>query len=385
MKISVIICAAGRGERANLGKNKLLAPLYGAPVLYQTLTKFKDFDDIVVTASPQDLAEIAIISRRFGARVVIGGQTRTDSVYNALQAVDGDIVLIHDGARPFVTQKIIDDCINCVKEQGSAICALPATDTIVVAEDGIIRDVPERKKLFTIQTPQGFYLKDIKKAYESAKNSRLTFTDDGSVYSKYISPAHLFLGDECNKKLTYKSDFDGQYPAIKVSSGQAVGIGTDVHAFGKAQNFVTLCGEKIPNDSGLIAHSDGDAPVHAVMDAILSAAGLKDIGHYFPDTDEKFAGADSIQLLKNTVSLAEMRGYSLLNVSVTIQAEKPRLKPHIDAMVKNLALACKLPPETVAVSAGTCEHLGFVGEGLGICATAIVLLKRREIGAEKYQ
>jgi 2-C-methyl-D-erythritol 2,4-cyclodiphosphate synthase len=163
---------------------------------------------------------------------------------------------------------------------------------------------------------------------------------------------------------------------MKAAEGQAIGIGTDVHAFGKRQNFVTLCGEKIECNTGLVAHSDGDAPVHALMDALLSAAGLKDIGHYFPDNDKTYADADSMQLLKRTIELVREQGFAPLNLSVTIQAEKPRLASHIDNMVKNIATVCGLPTKRVAVSAGTCEHLGFVGDGLGICATAIALLER---------
>lgn len=383
MKVSVIICAAGKGERAGLGKNKLLAPLYGAPVLYHTLKKFDlpYIDQLLITCSPEDREAFSAIAAPFGAILTEGGRTRTESVYNALKRASGDIVLIHDGARPFVTEKIIADCIDGVKEHGSAVCSLPSTDTTVIADGENVEYVPDRSKLFTVQTPQGFFTAKIKAAYDLAAESGKSFTDDCSVYTQYIAPAHLFTGDVCNRKLTYKSDFDAQYPAMNAACGQAIGIGCDVHAFGKAQPFVTLCGVKIPCDSGLIAHSDGDAPVHAVMDAILSAAGLKDIGHYFPDTDEKFAGADSIGMLKEAVSLALNAGYVPLNLSLTVQAEKPRLAKHIDRMVANLASACGLPRSRVAVSAGTCERLGFVGEGLGIAATAIVLMGRAD--AEK--
>jgi 2-C-methyl-D-erythritol 4-phosphate cytidylyltransferase/2-C-methyl-D-erythritol 2,4-cyclodiphosphate synthase len=376
VNISIIILAAGKGERAGLGKNKLLAPLCGAPALYHTINAFKQFDDIIIATSAQDISEVEAIARPFNAKVCLGGETRTKSVYNALQHAKGDIVLIHDGARPFVTRKVIDDCIENVIAFGSAICALPATDTTVICDGNEVISSPERKKVYTVQTPQGFYLKDIKAAYDKAITSDGTFTDDGSVYAAFIGRPHIFIGDRDNIKLTYKSDFDRQYPPVNTISAQAVGIGIDTHAFGKTQNFVTLCGVKIPCDSGLIAHSDGDVAVHAVMDALLSAAGLKDIGHYFPDTDRQYSGADSIQLLKQAVKIVSDAGYMPLNLSVTIQAEKPRLAKYIDEMALNLAAACNLERDKVGVSAGTCEKLGFVGEGLGITATAVTLLTK---------
>jgi 2-C-methyl-D-erythritol 4-phosphate cytidylyltransferase/2-C-methyl-D-erythritol 2,4-cyclodiphosphate synthase len=378
-KITAIICAAGKGERAGFDKNKLLAPLYGAPAIYHTLTKFlcEQIDEIILVVSKNDLEVMTALASPFNAKVVLGGETRTDSVYNALKEVTGDIVLIHDGARPFVTQKIIDDCICCVEEHNSAICALPVTDTIAVCDCEEIADVPQRATLYSIQTPQGFFTKDIKAAYQKAIKSGQTYTDDSSVYSQFISPAHIFLGDICNKKLTFKSDFNCEYPPINAQKGQAIGVGIDVHSFGKEQNFVTLCGVKVPSDSGLIAHSDGDVAIHAVMDALLSAAGLKDIGHYFPDTDPKYSGADSIELLKEVVKLTNDKGYAPLNLSLSIQAEKPRLAKYIDEMKANLAAACNLPQNQVAISAGTCEHLGFVGSGYGITATAIVLCDKK--------
>jgi 2-C-methyl-D-erythritol 4-phosphate cytidylyltransferase/2-C-methyl-D-erythritol 2,4-cyclodiphosphate synthase len=381
MKKSVIICAAGKGTRAGFSFNKLLAPLYGAPVIYHTIKKFYDakFDHIVIATSPEDMPEIKAIAERFGATVVEGGKERTDSVINALKVIDDDIVLIHDGARPFVTQKIIDDCVECVEKHGSAICSLPSTDTTVIEKDGRIEAIPDRSHLFTVQTPQGFFTEDIKRAYRMAiERGDKFFTDDSSVYSKYVKPAHLFTGDVCNRKLTYKSDFNRQYVLVNAVKGQAIGVGIDVHAFGKQSNYVTLCGVKIPCDSGLIAHSDGDVAVHAVMDAILSAVGLKDIGHYFPDTDDKYLNADSMVMLEKVVEIALDEGYTPLNLSLTIQAEKPRLAKHIDSMVEKLAKVCKLEKGNVAVSAGTCEKLGFVGEGLGITATAIVLLDKKQ-------
>ncbi len=382
MKITAIICAAGRGERASLGKNKVLAPLYGAPVLWHTLKKFAFADEILITCSERDRDEISAIAASFGAKLTQGGETRTLSVYNALKIASGDIVLIHDGARPFVTDKIIKSCIESVKKYSSGICAAPVTDTIAVSADGEITAVPPRESLYAIQTPQGFKRTEILSAYEKAVASGENFTDDSSVYLRYIGKPRVCEGDTANVKLTYPEDFNrgdcgilrGQSEKTDEKAIQKIGFGVDVHAFGEG-GFVTLCGVKIPCDGALIAHSDGDAPVHAVMDAILSAAGLKDIGHYFPDTDQKYAGADSIEMLKEVVKLALDRGYAPSNLSLSIQAEKPRLAKHIDKMKSNLSASLGISEDNIAIAAGTCEGLGFVGEGKGIAAYCAVTLK----------
>ncbi|MBD5632632.1 MAG: 2-C-methyl-D-erythritol 2,4-cyclodiphosphate synthase [Clostridia bacterium] len=372
-KISAIICAAGKGERAGFSKNKLLVPLFGAPALYHTLKKFslKEISEVIVTSSEADFKEISALCAPFGYKVVRGGKTRTDSVKRALKQVTGDIVLIHDGARPFVSENLILNCIDSVKKFGSAVAAVKFTDTAVYAQYGEITDRPDRDGLYRVQTPQGFMTEDIINAYKLSGNN--TYTDDSAVYGEFIAPPRLIEGEESNVKLTFKSDYPPEYPILSCSSGQRAGIGVDVHCFGEG-SFVTLAGVKIPCDNGLIAHSDGDVIIHAVMDALLSAAGLKDIGNYFPDSDEKYKGADSITLLKEVVKTVLTAGYVPFNVSVTVQAEKPKLAPHIDKMIENISKACGITADHVAVAAGTCEHLGFVGEGLGIAAYCIATL-----------
>ena len=392
MKISVIVCAAGKGERAGFNKNKLLVPLNGAPALHYTLGAFDEFDYEYTGGNLEKIAvcgendcETAEFCRAYGWQVVTGGKTRTESVFNALQSVTGDIVLIHDGARPFVTEEIIESCVECVKEYGSAICATPAIDTVAIAKDGFISEVPERSRVFNVQTPQAFLTCEIKAAYEKAIESAESFTDDGSVYSRYVKPAKICpCGTPQNKKLTYRQDFENfcSYPtALFFDEGQPrVGFGVDVHAFGKEQDFVTLCGVKIPCDTGLIAHSDGDVAVHAVMDALLSAAGLRDIGYYFPDSDEKFKGADSIKLLERVIEIISEKGFKPLGLSVAVQAEKPRLSKYIEQMVANLAAATGVESEDISITAGTCEGLGFVGRKRGICVYCTAVIKEIENG-----
>lgn len=374
ISVSAIICAAGKGERAGFEKNKLLAPLFGAPALYHTLKKFDipEIDEVVIASSKTDFKEISAIAAPFGFKVVRGGKSRTESVKHALKAISGEIVIIHDGARPFVKKELILNCIESVKKFGSGVCAIPCTDTTVYAQYGEITDRMDRSILYRVQTPQGFLTEDLRRAYALAGDT--DYTDDSSLYGEFIAPARIVEGDEGNKKLTYKTDFPREYPLLSVAEGQRAGIGVDVHAFGDG-DFVTLGGVKIPCDKSLIAHSDGDVVLHAVMDALLSAAGLKDIGHYFPDTDEKFADADSVLLLKETLKIVETAGYVPINLSITVQAEKPRLAQYIDKMTENISEICGVSKQNCAIAAGTCEHLGFVGEGLGIAVYCTVLLK----------
>ena len=372
MKISAVVPAAGAGARAGFSKNKLLTFFRGEPVLYRTvsaLSACESIGEIVIAAAKRDIADISAMFEKFAnVRAVCGGDTRTQSVLFALRACDSpDYVLIHDGARPFVTQKILSDCIETVGAHGSAVCALPVTDTIALCAEEKIGSIPDRSALYALQTPQAFSYAEILAAYEKIGGE--TFTDDSGVYAKFVAPPQIFAGDVKNKKLTFREDFlSDPLPAPRV------GVGIDTHAFGKAQDHIVLGGARIPSESGLIAHSDGDVLVHAVMDALLSAAALPDIGHFFPDTDPAFADADSLRLLERVRDLLAEKGFAPRNVSAAIQAERPRLQKYIPAMRENIARALRISPDDVGLSAGTNEGLGYVGEGKGITVTAYVSL-----------
>lgn len=368
--VCAVICAAGKGNRAGFEKNKLLVPYQGTTVLEKTLSVFdcSEIDEIIVTASETDFDEIQTLCKSFPkASVVLGGETRSHSVYNALKQSRSDIVLIHDGARPFVTLDVIRSCIDSIQTNGSAVCAVECRDTIAQTKDGKIVCVPDRNTLRQIQTPQGFYRAEILQAYEQAfAQPNRSYTDDSSVYAAFCKPPCLCEGSSKNVKMTYAEDFQANIARC--------GYGIDTHAFGKKQEYIVLAGVQIPSESGLIAHSDGDVLVHAVMDALLSAAGLKDIGHYFPDTDDRWKNASSMKMLEQVLSTLAEKGYGVKNLSVAIQAERPRLAKYIDDIQNNLAATLKIPATAIGISAGTNEGLGYVGEGKGITVHAYVLL-----------
>ena len=369
--ICAVICAAGSGLRAGFQKNKLLTPWNGSTALEKTLSAF-DFpaiDEIVVAASEKDFDEISALCKKHArTSVVLGGKTRIHSVHAALQAVKSDIVLIHDGARPFVSREDIEGCIQSVKTHGSGVCAVLCTDTVAYVLDGKVAHTPKRSNMALIQTPQGFFTENIRFAYERAiATDRTELTDDSSVFLNFCGEPHICLGSRKNIKLTYDEDFQ---------STERVGFGVDTHAFGKAQDYIVLAGVKIPSQSGLIAHSDGDVLTHAVMDALLSAAGLKDIGHYFSDIDEKWRGASSLEMLKLVHGMLLEQNLRVKNLSISIQAERPKLAPYIDEMKNALSNVLKIDPTRIGISAGTNEGLGYIGEGKGITVNAVTLLTK---------
>lgn len=378
MKVSAIVVAGGKGERAGFNKNKVLAPIDGAPVLYHTLKKFKlcGIDEVITASSLNGFEEINAICAHFGYKTVAGGDTRSESVKNALAHVTGEIVLIHDGARPFVSQRLILKCIEQVKANKSAVPFITPPDTAVYTGNNKNERI-DRNKILLLQTPQGFFTEDIKRAYSLAGG--MSDTDDSGIYARFIGEPDFIEGEKQNIKLTYREDFERFRPVDFISSpSSSTGFGVDVHAFGEG-DAVTLCGIKIPCDKGLIAHSDGDVAIHALMDALLSGAGLKDIGHYFPDTDIKYRNADSTVLLSEVMELIRQNGYAPRKISVSIQAEKPKLATYIDKMREKLGGILNIGTEDISISAGTCEKLGFVGEGLGItayCAAGLRKLRR---------
>ena len=374
MNIAAIIPAAGSGSRAGFSKNKILQKIGGSSVIARTVSAFAQnagISRIVVCANEADRKDLARELAPFDLCFAAGGATRTESVKNALGLLAAlpyppDYVLIHDAARPFVSQKVINDCIDTVRQFGSAVCALPCTDTAVLAESGFISDTVERDKLFTLQTPQGFAFAPLYEAYGKITESD-AFTDDSGVYKKYVAPPRLFAGEKGNIKLTFAEDFQMET--------YRTGIGTDTHAFGAEKAHIVLGGVKIPSQRGLIAHSDGDVLCHALMDALLSAAGLADIGHHFPDTDPAYKDADSLALLARVYALLQKRGFSVVNVSAAISAERPKLAPFIAQMKKNLADVLHIFEQCVGISAGTNEGLGYIGRGEGITVIATALIK----------
>lgn len=374
MRITAIIAAAGKGERSKC-ENKLFEQAQGKTVLEYAAQKFLDCDkigDIIIVAAKENTDRITKLfeGKNKPVNVVCGGATRTASVKNALISAKGaDIVLIHDGARPFVSEKVIEDCIKSVINFGSGIAAVPVRDTLKKADNGCIADSIDRENLYAVQTPQGFYYKDILKAYDMAGNK--TYTDDSSVYAEFIGTPRLCEGESGNIKITYFDDLQFFY---REKSIMKCGTGYDSHRFEKERKFI-LGGVEIPFEKGLAGHSDADALAHAICDSLLSAAGLSDIGNYFPDSDDKYKNADSMKLLEKCRQLIGEKGYKVCNVSAVINCEKPKISPYISQMKENIALALNIKKCDIGISAKTNEGMGFSGrgEGLFVIANSVII------------
>lgn len=375
-KVSLILTCAGKGSRTGFSHNKLLETIDGKTVLERVFFAFENshhVDEYIVTVSPDDekafkslLPDKAILVR--------GGKTRSESVKNGLNHATGDIVLVHDGARPFVTTEIIKDCIESVIKYRSGIASIPSVNTIARQKDGEILESLGKNDLLEIQTPQGFYLNDLKYAYALAGEE--DFPDESSVYLKFIGKPKPSLGDKNNVKLTFREDFSTPFMGIDEGKDVRTGVGFDCHKLVKNRPLI-LGGIKIEHDKGLLGHSDADVLTHAIMDAILSACALRDIGYHFPDNDPKYEGANSMDLLKEVINLIDQKGYKVSSVSAVIMAEKPKLSPRIPTICENLALALNLTTDKIGLVATTLEGLGFVGREEGICvnATAVIVKK----------
>ncbi len=369
MKVSLILACAGKGARAGYSENKLWQKIDGESVLSRSLSAFKKsglINQYVITANQDDFERI---SKLYGKDCVIvkGGKTRTESVINALHVVDGDIVLIHDGARPFVTVKMIKDCIDTADKYGSAIPIVPSRDTIVETDGQKIDKYLGKDTLSSVQTPQGFKTNLIKDAYAHA--GAHAYNDDGEVYKELIGNLHFYSGDYSNVKLTYQQDFE----STKIIPEYRFGVGFDCHRLVENRALI-LGGVTIPHDKGLLGHSDADVLTHAIMDAILSAYSNRDIGYHFSDKDAKYKDACSMDLLKQVLDMTKNAGFKVVSVSASIMAEKPKLLNHIPTITESLAHALTLSTEKVGITATTLEGLGFVGREEGICVHATATL-----------
>ncbi len=411
-RVAAIVPAAGRGRRVGAAVNKLLLPLAGRPVLAHTLAAFQaapSVDEVILVAGREDLdaCRRLLANESFDkvSAVVPGGAERQDSVARGLEALgdDVEIVLVHDGARPLVPVDLIEASVREARRRGAVVAALPVKDTVkLVAPEGAVRETPDRRACFAAQTPQAFRADVLRRAIAWARAAGFAGTDEASLVEKSGGRVQVIPGREENIKITTPDDFIlaevllarragaanggrgafGGGAGVPAESGTwrgvttvRVGFGYDVHALVEGRRLV-LGGVDIPFDKGLAGHSDADVLTHALMDALLGAAGLGDIGRRFPDTDERYRGADSIGLLERVVELLEREGWRPGNADLTLVAQRPRLAGHVPAMRERLAAALRVPPARVNIKATTTEGLGFAGRGEGIAAYAVAVLRQ---------
>ena len=384
--ISAVLVAAGSSTR--MGFDKLSFDLGGETVLHRSIRAFDQCPQIgeivLVAGKNRAFVEQQAVGCTKPVQIVAGGATRAESAKNGVLAAHGELVAVHDAARPFVSPAVIAAVLEAAARCGAAAPAVPVKDTIKQAVPGdgktvpeacLVRSTPDRSTLYAVQTPQCFdraqYLTALQEL--DAEKARLV-TDDCSLFELTGRSVQLTQGDYANLKITTREDLPR--PVQKEETRMRIGHGYDVHRLVEGRKLI-LGGVEIPFEKGLLGHSDADVLAHAVMDAVLGAAALGDIGQHFPDNDPAYAGADSLELARHVARILSEHGYRVENIDATILCQRPKLAPHIPAMRANLAAGVGQPVAAVSVKATTEEHLGFTGEGLGIAAHAVALIETR--------
>ena len=384
--ISAVLVAAGSSTR--MGFDKLSFDLGGETVLHRSIRAFDQCPQIgeivLVAGKNRAFVEQQAVGCTKPVQIVAGGATRAESAKNGVLAAHGELVAVHDAARPFVSPAVIAAVLEAAARCGAAAPAVPVKDTIKQAVPGdgktvpeacLVHSTPDRSTLYAVQTPQCFdraqYLAALQEL--DAEKARMV-TDDCNLFELTGRSVQLTQGDYANLKITTREDLPR--PVQKEETRMRIGHGYDVHRLVEGRKLI-LGGVEIPFEKGLLGHSDADVLAHAVMDAVLGAAALGDIGQHFPDNDPSYAGADSLELARHVARILSEHGYRVENIDATILCQRPKLAPHIPAMRANLAAAFGLPVDAVSVKATTEEHLGFTGEGLGIAAHAVALIETR--------
>ena len=371
-RVIAIIAAAGRGKRLGSSLPKQFLKVRGRTILEMSVEAFeqnKYVDEIFVAANADYCELTEKLCRGFSKlkKIVAGGAERQDSVRAALDCLRGEngIVLVHDAARPFVSEAVINAVIEGTADFGAAIPTVPAKDTIRQV-DGTGSRTLQRETLACVQTPQRFRISLIKHAFEKAQAEGFLGTDDASLVERMGINISMVQGEDANRKITTREDLETE---------MRIGTGYDVHRLVEGRPLV-LCGEQIPYEKGLLGHSDADVALHALMDAMLGAAGLGDIGKHFPDTDERYRGISSMKLLQKTAELLREAGYFLGNADITIIAQRPKIAGYIPKMRANIAEIMNCDENKINIKGTTTEKLGFVGREEGIASEAVCILYR---------
>ncbi len=378
-KVAVIIAAAGQGKRLGAPVPKQYLKIGGEYVIAKTIRAFEDIDEVdyifVVTNDEYRKVCAKIVEDRGFTKVegiVAGGARRQDSVFNALQEINAkkpgvSLVLIHDGARPFIGRDVILNVIAETESTGAAVACVAMKNSVRRMDaDGSSSTSVDRTDYYSVQTPQGFRKSMLIEAYDRAYDESFEGTDDASIVEWAGNDISIVDGDYGNIKITTKEDLPME---------NRVGTGFDVHQLAEGRKLI-LGGVDIPYDRGLLGHSDADVLVHAVMDALLGAAALGDIGKHFPDSDEAYKDADSLKLLEKVGKMLEEYFYKIGNIDVTLIAEKPKISPFIDEMRENIAEVLGMDKSRVNIKGTTTEKLGFTGREEGIACEAVCSIYR---------
>lgn len=378
-----MIAAGGRGLRFGAAQPKQFLSLGGRSILERAVDVFRNCDivDDLVVALPHEMAAdppASLLARGKPLEIVAGGERRQDSVAHAFARVSdrADIVVIHDAARPFVTDDTIRRTVAAAAETGAAIAAIAARDTVKRAgANRIVSATLPREEIYLAQTPQAFRTSVLREALALGVDA----TDEAMLAERAGHVVQIVEGDPRNMKITTPEDLATAERLLGLTAPVApalrIGNGYDLHRLVEGRPLV-LGGVTIPFDKGLLGHSDADVICHAVTDAILGAAGAGDIGRHFPDHDPAWKGANSLDLLQRAMAVVKSTGLSIVNVDVVVIAQKPKLVPYIDAIRTNLAAVLECEASQISVKGKTNEGVDSMGAGESIAVHAVALLVR---------
>ena len=382
--VTAIILAAGSGSRMVSKTTKQRLNLLGESVLFRSVKSFESCDKIngiIVVTREEEVAwaseELASFSKV--KAIIPGGKTRAESARIGFMSVpqDADFVAIHDGARCLVTPENISDVVSAAIVHGAATAGTFITDTVKKLSGEMIEGTIPRDCLFSAQTPQVFAYKLYEKALRECRTSD-SITDDNMLLEAIgIKVCPVNTGKH-NIKLTTTEDMELAEFLLerrKLMTEIRVGQGYDVHRMTEGRKLV-LGGVEIPYEKGLLGHSDADVLTHAIMDALLGAAGLGDIGRHFPDNDQSYRNISSLILLKNVSQLISEVGYTVVNIDATVVLQAPKIAGYIDSMIQNISDILSIERGRVNIKATTEEHLGFTGSGEGVAAHAVATVKK---------
>ncbi len=380
-EVAAILAAAGRGQRFGSGENKVFASLAGKPLLYWSLLALErspSIASVVVATGEEDLARVREEARfRKVATVCLGGAERSDTVRSGLRALPHSAthVAVHDAARPLARPELIDRVVAAALEHGAALPALLVVDTLKRSTDGqATLQTVDRAGLFAVQTPQVFRRDWLEAAYAAAEKTGFAGTDDAAYVERLGYAVRLVAGDRDNLKVTLPEDLPRAEELLLARAATRTGFGYDVHRLVEGRPLV-LGGVAIPHPRGLEGHSDADVLLHAVMDALLGAACLGDIGLHFPNTEPRWKDASSLALLSRVRDLLAAAGFFPLHVDATLIAEAPKIRPHADRMRAAIAGALGIDLDAVNVKATTNERLGCLGREEGMAAQAVATVR----------
>ena len=364
--ISLILLAAGSSSRFDAPLKKQWIRIGSKPLWQFVADRFLDFDlfeNVIITAAK---GEEQYMRYHGDYEIVTGGNTRQESLKNALKKVTSQYVIVSDIARACVEKETILRLIEHKEDFDSVVPYVNVSDTVVYDDETIDRTLIKR-----IQTPQLSKVEKLKKALQTSKE----FTDESSAIVAVGGRRGFVKGSTGATKITFIEDLTTLSCLTPPSNEILTGSGFDVHEFDVTKSYLYLCGEKIEAGYGFKAHSDGDVAIHALIDALLGAAGMGDIGELFPDTDDAYAGIDSKELLGQVIERIRSCGFELVNVDLTIIAQKPKISPHKEKFRRRLASLCSLPGVKVNIKATTTEKLGFIGRSEGVAVMANANLK----------